>query len=136
MGASTHDGKSLVWSTVLYLIIKQNIIKRDLLCARTFRDKKIRIIEYNYMQGTIKELPNQEHSKWGRASNAVIQAQNVLMRKLGITVPNEPRSADSIAAYQATFKTPLSEAHKTAMRALFPRGGPTVPATASSGIDP
>ena len=73
----------------------------------------------------------------GRASNATVQAQNVLLKKLGITSTSKPPVASSVSSYLEFFEKPLSESHKVALDELFPRGGLSVPAaTAVMGIEP
>lgn len=52
-------------------------------------------------------------------SKPEIQAQNVLMRKWGITSETHPPDADALKDYNELYNQPLSSAHRKAIRALF-----------------
>jgi hypothetical protein len=54
-----------------------------------------------------------------RVSNPEVQAQNVLMRKLGITSEERPPDADTIKAYNDIFNSLLGSAQCKAIRALL-----------------
>lgn len=63
---------------------------------------------------------------WVRASNPVVQAWNVLMRKLGITSTERPPDADAYIEYTELFNVPLTSTHRAAIRTLF-HGEPPAP---------
>ena len=54
-----------------------------------------------------------------RVSNAVMQAQNMLMKKLGLAPPDQPPTTEAFIQYTTTFNKPLSTAHREAIRSLF-----------------
>jgi hypothetical protein len=54
-----------------------------------------------------------------RVSNPEVQAQNVLMRKLGITSANRSPDADALKAYDEIYRSPLGSVQCRAIRALF-----------------
>lgn len=55
-----------------------------------------------------------------RAANPEEQAQNVLMKKLGFVRDDEPRGAEAVAAYCASFRDGVSASKFAAVRELFP----------------
>ena len=57
-----------------------------------------------------------------RATKPVVQAQNVLMKKLGITSEQAAPDATSFQQYTATFSSNLSDSHCKALDELLPSG--------------
>jgi len=60
-----------------------------------------------------------------RAFNPIVQAQNVLMAKLGVRQQDQASQADAegdFDEYMALFDGPLSESKREAIRMLFPAG--------------
>jgi hypothetical protein len=54
-----------------------------------------------------------------RAANATLQAQSVLMRKLGIPVQTPPADLDALGRYIAAFNEPPTPTKEEALQALF-----------------
>jgi hypothetical protein len=54
-----------------------------------------------------------------QVSNSEVQAQNILMRKLGITSTNRSPGADALKAYDEIYLSPLGSVQHRAIRALF-----------------
>lgn len=54
-----------------------------------------------------------------RAANATLQAQSVLMQKLGVTVNTNAMDAKALEKYRATFAAPLSTSKQEALQTLF-----------------
>ena len=54
-----------------------------------------------------------------RAANATLQAQSVLMQKLGLPVDSEPQDPEAFEKYHATFAAPLSPNKQGALQLLF-----------------
>jgi hypothetical protein len=72
-----------------------------------------------------------------RAPRYVTQAQNVLMKKLGIAPPDQPPTVECFILYGKEFAALLSSAKKKVIRSLFAQQGPAIPQAAwSSGIAP
>jgi len=57
-----------------------------------------------------------------RATKPSTQAQNVMMKKMGITSDTQPPDATSFQQYTATFSSPLTLTHSEALDALLPSG--------------
>ncbi|KAG2582412.1 hypothetical protein PVAP13_6KG102835 [Panicum virgatum] len=57
-----------------------------------------------------------------RATKPVVQAQNVMMKKLGITSDSQPPDASSFQQFTATFSSTLTTSHYEALDALLPAG--------------
>jgi len=57
-----------------------------------------------------------------RATKPVVQAQNVMMKKLGITSDSQPPDASSFQQFTATFSSTLTTSHCEALDALLPTG--------------
>jgi len=57
-----------------------------------------------------------------RATKPAVQAQNVMMKKLGITSDSRPPDASSFQQFTATFSSTLTPAHCEALDALLPTG--------------
>jgi len=56
------------------------------------------------------------------ATKPVVQAQNVMMKKLGITSDSQPPDASSFQQFTATFSSTLTTSHCEALDALLPAG--------------
>jgi hypothetical protein len=70
-----------------------------------------------------------------RVPNHEVQAQNVLMRKLGITSVNRSSNADALKAYDEIYCSPLGSVQHSAIRALFTTNCPQLSIEASD-IEP
>ena len=57
-----------------------------------------------------------------RATKPVVQAQNVMMKKLGITSDSQPPDASSFQQFMATFSSTLTTSHCEDLDALLPAG--------------
>ena len=57
-----------------------------------------------------------------RASNPTVQAQNVMMRKLGLTSDIHPPDASSFQQFTDTFTSTLTVSQCEALDALLPAG--------------
>jgi len=57
-----------------------------------------------------------------RATKPVVQAQNVMMKKLGITSDSQLPDASSFQQFTATFSSTLTTSHYEALDALLPAG--------------
>lgn len=57
-----------------------------------------------------------------RATKPVVQAQNIMMKKLGITSDSQPPDASSFQQFTATFSSTLTTSHCEALDALLPAG--------------
>ena len=57
-----------------------------------------------------------------RATKPVVQAQNVMMRKLGLTSDTHPPDASSFQQFEEAFSSSLSVSHYEALDALLPAG--------------
>jgi hypothetical protein len=54
-----------------------------------------------------------------RAANTTIQAQNVLLQKLGIAVNTETMDAEVVQRFRAAFAGPMSAYKQNALQVLF-----------------
>jgi hypothetical protein len=54
-----------------------------------------------------------------RAANATLQAQSVLMQKLGVAVEAPPADLEAFQTYLATFADPLTPSKQEALQTLF-----------------
>lgn len=61
-----------------------------------------------------------EAAKQFRASNAEVQAQNVLIKKLGLQCSRSPVNEEAVAAYCASFQDQVSASKFEAFKELFP----------------
>ncbi|CAN6234632.1 unnamed protein product [Urochloa humidicola] len=61
-----------------------------------------------------------------RAPKPEIQAQNVLMRKLGITSNKRPPDASAFKKFVSVFKSPLHTPQRQSMNAVFPLSAPSI----------
>ena len=57
-----------------------------------------------------------------RATKPAVQAQNVMMKKLGITSEAQPPDATSFQQFTDTFSSTLTISHCEALDALLPKG--------------
>ena len=57
-----------------------------------------------------------------RATKPALQAQNIMMKRLGVTSPSHPPDANSYQRYVDTFSSTLSTSHAEALDALLPTG--------------
>jgi len=57
-----------------------------------------------------------------RATKPVVQAQNVMMRKLGLTSDTQPPDASSFQQFTDTFTSTLTVSQCDALDALLPAG--------------
>ena len=69
-----------------------------------------------------------------RATKPAVQAQNVLMRRLGLTTPSTPPDAISFQLFVDMFSTTLSESHCEALDVLLPNVAPFVAAVESDPL--
>ena len=63
-----------------------------------------------------------------RATNPTVQAQNVMMRKLGLTSDTHPPDASSFQQFELVFSSSLTISHCEALDALLPAGMGTLAA--------
>jgi len=70
-----------------------------------------------------------------RASKPAIQAQNVLMKRLGMAPNNTPLDASSYQRFVDTFSATLSESQCEAMDELLPNAAPMTAAIVSEPLD-
>jgi len=57
-----------------------------------------------------------------RATKPAVQAQNVMMKKMGITSDSRPPDASSFQQFTDTFSSTLTKSHCEALDALLPAG--------------
>ena len=57
-----------------------------------------------------------------RATKPALQAQNVLMRRLGLTMPSAPPDATSFQRFVDTFSSTLTPSQAEALDVLLPAG--------------
>lgn len=57
-----------------------------------------------------------------RATKTAVQAQTVMMRRLGLTSDTQPPDASSYQQFTATFSSQLTTSHCDALDALLPAG--------------
>ena len=75
-----------------------------------------------------KRLAEKSHR---RTTKPELQAQNVMLKKLGLTSVECPPDASAFQRYTATFASPLSHSQCEALDTLLPAGAPHAGAVAS-----
>ena len=71
---------------------------------------------------TIRRSERLARKSQHRATKPIVQAQNVMMKKLGITSDSQPPDASSFQQFTATFSSTLTTSHCEALDALLPTG--------------
>jgi len=78
-----------------------------------------------------KRLAEKSHR---RTTKPELQAQNVMLKKLGLTSVECPPDASAFQRYTATFASPLSRSQCEALDTLLPAGPPHAGAVASESL--